>query len=111
MKPFFITVGARLSLLVVPETEAHFNGHPVITYTYSLFIKNRDEYAHTVIVEDVLKVDKQKHPDYMGSIVFEQPDKLFDYIPDGAKTLDGSMVQEIIERITEFRDKPKMWSF
>ena len=41
----------------------------------------------------------------MGTIVFEQPDKIFNYVPDGLTRLKGTEVQEAIELITEYRDK------
>ena len=43
MKPIFITVGSALPLMILPDTEAHLDGHPVITYTYSLY-RNKDEF-------------------------------------------------------------------
>jgi len=37
MKPILITVGERLPLIIIPEIDAHMDGHPVLAYTYLIF--------------------------------------------------------------------------
>ena len=37
MKPIFITVAGDLNLRVIPDSLAHVDGHPVITYSYTIY--------------------------------------------------------------------------
>ena len=110
MNPIYFKIGKYLSLMVIPDSQAHQNGHTILTYTYSIY-KNAtgrsDEYSQK---ESTLHIEKKNDPNYLGFITFEQPGKLFTYTADGAADLTSDQVEEIIEVISHYRDTPKMWS-
>jgi hypothetical protein len=110
MTPIFFTVGAKLPVMVIPNTEAHIDGHPVLTYTYNLYFDEGFEDPATLrLKEKELLLDKKKSPNYMGFITFEDPGKLFTYTADGQMELSSDQVQEIIENISHYRDHPGLW--
>jgi hypothetical protein len=86
------------------------DGHPVLTYSYSIFKRKTDSVPDLSESDKLQQPGKQSNPDYMGSIVFEQPDKLFNYVADGQQKLTSDEVQQAIEQITDYRDKPQIWS-
>jgi len=109
MKPIYFTIGKKLPLMIIPDSQAHLNGHTILTYTYSIF-KNpagKNEYLNK---ESTLHTEKKHDPNYMGYITFEQPGKLFTYTADGSENLTSDEVEETIEYISHYRDTPKMWS-
>ncbi|WP_342647478.1 hypothetical protein [Mucilaginibacter sp. CSA2-8R] len=99
-----------LSLMVIPDTQAHLNGHAVITYTYSIF---KDTGLKTTGLEKSksgeLHLVKHNDPDYMGYITFEDPGKLFTYTADGNEDLTADQVEQVIENISHYRDNPDLW--
>lgn len=110
MKPIFITVAPKQQLMVIPDSDAHADGHPVLTYTYSVYRDQQNgDPTQLVAKETNLHLAKNEDPDYMGFITFEQPGRLFTYTADGSIELTSDEVEEIIEQITEYRDKPKLW--
>jgi hypothetical protein len=109
MQPIFFTIGARLPLMIIPDSQAHVDGHPVLTYTYSVY-KNSKKHSELVNIESNLHLTKNTNPDYMGYITFEQPGRLFTYTADGQQDLSSDEVREIIEMITHYRDTPAMWT-
>ena len=56
MKPFFITVDAGQSLMIVPESDTHADGHAVLTYSYSIFKNKETGHPEYLTTERVLKV-------------------------------------------------------
>jgi hypothetical protein len=111
MNPIFFTVGAELPVMVIPNTEAHLDGHTVLTYTYNIYRDYGFEDPVTLkLKEKELLLEKKKSPNYMGFITFEEPGKLFTYTADGNHELSTDNVQEIIENISHYRDHPGLWS-
>ena len=111
MKPIFLTVMDELPLMIIPDSQAHMDGHPVLTYTYSIYRDKRKEDNNAMIdVEALLSPEKKNDPAYMGYITLQQPGKLFTYTKDGKDTLTNDEVEEIIEQISEYRDSPQMWN-
>lgn len=108
MQPIFFTVGTDLPVMIIPDSQAHINGHPVLTYTYSIYRNNKKHNERSI--ERNLHLTKNTDPDYMGYITFEQPGKLFTYTADGRQELNSDEVQEIIEMISHHRDTPGMWT-
>lgn len=109
MKPIFFTLTSHLRLMVIPDTEAHLDGHPVISYTYSLFIaRDRDHEEQALEKESTLHLDKINDPDYLGFVAFEQPANVFSYTA-GQHELSIAEVEEVIELLTKFRDNPPLW--
>ena len=69
MKPIFITVAAKLPLMIIPDSQTHMDGHPVLTYTYSIYRDKYDGHLRPSIdTEALLSPEKKKDPDYMGYI-------------------------------------------
>lgn len=108
MQPIFFKVGTDLPVMIVPDSEAHVNGHPVLTFTYSIYRNHNINPSSLVNIESNLHLTKNTNPDYMGYITFEHPGKLFTYTP-GQQQLNSDQVQEIIETITQYRENPAMW--
>jgi hypothetical protein len=38
MTPIFFILDSSLPLMVIPDTQAHLNGHTILTFTYSIFL-------------------------------------------------------------------------
>ncbi|MDB5010079.1 MAG: hypothetical protein JWQ06_868 [Mucilaginibacter sp.] len=111
MKPLFITVKTQLLLMIIPDSQAHVNGHPVLTYTYNIYRHNPHNIDNLMTdTENLLGVDMKNDPRYMGYITFEQPGKLFSYTADGKGELSSNEAEEVIEQISHYRDTPDMWS-
>jgi len=96
--------------MVIPDTQAHLNGHAVITYTYSIY---KDTGRGAADLErsksGELHLAKHSDPDYMGYITFEEPGKLFTYTADGHEDLTADQVEQAIEQISNYRDNPDLW--
>ena len=108
MKPIYFTLGDDLQLMIIPDTQAHVDGHPVITYTYSIF-RNKEDPFYAEMKESRLHLSKNNDPDYFGFITFEQPDKIFSYTADGFNTLTREEIEVLIEKISEYRNAPQKW--
>ncbi|MGI4729023.1 MAG: hypothetical protein ACRYFL_01855 [Janthinobacterium lividum] len=110
MKPIFITVGATHPLMIIPDSQAHANGHPVLTYTYSIY-----GYRQPIDQEQIdsktseLLLKKKHDPDYVGTITFELPGRIFNYESAEGQELSADEVEEAIEQITLYRETPGMW--
>jgi hypothetical protein len=111
MKPFYFKINESQPIMVIPDTDAHLDGHPVLTYSYTLY-KSRPGHSvpNPVKTDQLLEPDKRKNPDYLGTISFDLPYKAFSYISDGMNELSGDEVQEIIEKITRYRKNPNLWA-
>ncbi|HEY9194940.1 MAG TPA: hypothetical protein VIM77_01700 [Mucilaginibacter sp.] len=111
MKPLFFTLTTKRHIMIIPDTHAHVDGHPVISYTYSLFV---DRYAgnprQAAPKESSLHLDKIKDPDYLGFIAFEKPGNVFSYTPGDYDALSVPEVEEVIEHIGFIRSNPQLWS-
>lgn len=74
MQPIFFTVGAKLPLMVIPDSQAHLDGHAVLTYTYSIYRdRQHGQPAQAKSKETDIHLEKKDDPDYLGYIVFELP--------------------------------------
>lgn len=110
MQPIYLKIDDHLPLMVIPESDAHIDGHPVLTYSYAIYRDEPGDGDHfSVDTEKLLAPDRIKHPHYLGFLVFEQPAKLFSYTADGKEALTGDQVGEIIEQITHYRENPALW--
>lgn len=108
--PIYFTVEGK-AVKVIPNTEAHLDGHQAITYTYNIY---NDGDPHDDLTEQrqesELLLEKKLDPNYLGFITFEDPGRLFTYTADGHDELTSAEVEEIIENITHYRDNPGMWA-
>ena len=110
MKPIYFSIVKNFPIMVIPDSQAHQNGHTVLTYTYSIFKNPTGQENEFLRKESTLHTDRKNDGNYMGYITFEQPGKLFTYSADGSEDLASEDVEEIIEVISHYRDTPKMWS-
>jgi hypothetical protein len=110
MKPFFITTSNHLPLIILPDSDAHADGHPVLTYTYSIYRRDASVLIRLNQPDKLLQLSKKDNPDYLGYITFEQPGKVFSYFADGEDELSPNEVTDVIEEINHFRDTPQLWT-
>ena len=109
MYPLFFKLG-DLSLIILPDTQAHLNGHAVITHTYSLFDYRHEDNASLMEErKSKLHLINNHDPDYYGLITFELPDKLFNYTAGGIRSLESDRVEQIIEFLSDIRNNPNLW--
>lgn len=100
----------QLRLIIIPDTQAHLNGHTIITHTYSIFLDNGENgLALMRSRESVLHLEFNPDPDYFGYITFEMPDKLFVYTADGNRELSTEQVEMVIEFLSDYRTNPALW--
>lgn len=96
--------------MIIPDTQVHMDGHPVLTYTYSVYRDKQDKALQQAEAKQSrLHLEQNNDPDYMGYITFELPGKLFNYTPDGSERLNSDELEETIEMISEYRDKSSLW--
>jgi hypothetical protein len=110
MKPLFFNLDKTLALMVIPDTEAHLDGHAILTYTYSIF-RDRDNGnpLQSLSKESKLHLKRTNDPDYYGYITFENPGQLFTYTSGEQNELTSEQVMELIEEISEVRNNPSLW--
>lgn len=109
LRPIYLTIGEQ-PLLIIPDTQAHLNGHVVLTHTYHIYrqsgiLINNEFFAQ----EERLAVADPNNPDYMGYLAFDIPGKLFTYYPEGQATLHDDDLKELISNLSEYRDNPGLW--
>lgn len=111
MKILHFTLTNNLKVLVIPDTQAHLDGHTILTYTYSVFL---DIDAGNPLIarskESSLHLEQINDPNYYGYITFEKPGTLFTYTADGQKELNSNEVTELIEHLSDVRDNPALWN-
>ncbi|WP_162842729.1 hypothetical protein [Mucilaginibacter pineti] len=110
MEPLYFKLSSAQKLMIIPDTLAHLDGHPVITQTYSLF-KDTDT-GNPLIArskENSLHLEEINDPNYLGHIDFELPDKLFSYHP-GKMSLENGELEQVIEFLSNHRDNPQKWN-
>ena len=104
MAPLFFTLGNRLPLMIIPDTQAHLNGQTMLTYTYSIFLDiDKGDPKQSISKENFLHLDRIKDPNYYGFITLEKPGMKPIYKADGYKKLSSDEVAEIIERLSDKR--------
>jgi hypothetical protein len=99
------------SFLVMPDSKAYADGHPVLTSSYNIFKKEVVSSRDGLTPDELLTPQKNNNPNYLGYITFEQPGKLFTYTAGDYGELSRNELKEIIEQISHYRDSPQMWSF
>lgn len=112
MAPLFFTLSNGNRVMVIPDTQAHVDGHPVITYTYSIFKDNGlEEQLQGKTKDSTLHLERIKDPYYCGYITFEKPGRIFSYTANGQTEISSDEVQELIENLTHLRDNPDLWHY
>lgn len=111
MKTLYFTLENDLKVMVIPDTQAHLDGHTIITHTYSIF---RDIDAGNPLMarskESTLHLEEITDPNYYGFITFENPGSLFTYTAEGSLELTSEEVTELIEHLSNVRDNPPLWN-
>lgn len=111
MKTLYFTLENSLKLMVIPDTQAHLDGHTIITHTYSVFA---DIAAGNPLLarskESTLHLEEINDPNYYGFVTFEKPGSLFTYTANGPLELTSEEVAELIEHISDVRDNPPLWN-
>jgi hypothetical protein len=108
MAAFYFNIGSNFTLKVIPEPRVHMDGHPIVTYSYNLYRDNRTDNPEDIFSQDDDK-RKQSNPNYLGSITFEVPGRVFNYIADGQDSLSREEVELAVEHISHYRDNPELW--
>ncbi|WP_428330075.1 hypothetical protein [Mucilaginibacter sp.] len=111
MKTLYFTLANHLKIMVIPDTEAHLDGHTIITHTYSVF---EDTGMGNPLIarskESTLHLEKIEDPSYYGFITFERPGSMFSYTADGQQELTSDEATELIEHLSDVRDNPALWN-
>lgn len=98
-------------MLIIPDTQAHLDGHAIITRTYYIYRQSGILINNELFdQEEKLTAPDKNNPDYMGYVVFDVPGKLFTYFPEGKTKLDSDALTEPIENLSHYRDNPGYWS-
>ena len=108
MKPIFFTVDNSLPLKVIPDTQAHLDGHTVIAYNYNIFLDSAKNDPSKLLTQQPAS-DKMTDPDYYVYITFERPGHLFSYTPGEQRQLTRAEIEEVIEQLNHYRDNPELW--
>ena len=110
MQPLYFKIDNNLPLMIVPQSDAHVDGHPVLTYSYLIFRdENVEDHHYTVDTDKLLTPDRKNNPNYMGTLNFVQPGKIFSYEADGNHALEQRDIEEVIEMITHYRENSALW--
>jgi len=102
MVPLFFSLGNRLELMIIPDSDAHVNGQTILTNTYSIFrdIAQQDP-RQSESKEATLHLERVKDPDYYGYLSRKGPGRVFTYMADGKKELSPDEVAQLIEQIKD----------
>jgi len=110
MKAFYILVNKIMPVIVIPDADAHVDGHPVLTYSYTLYKSDQGmEVIFTLDTDALIAPAKRKHPDYLGTIYYEELKSEYTYSADGLNELGHHEVAEIIKLIVYYRNNPAIW--
>ncbi|WP_299512074.1 hypothetical protein [Mucilaginibacter sp.] len=109
MAAFYFKIGNKLSIIAIPEMRVYMDGHPILTYSYSLYKNTAAEYPPSDILKEEQHLKKQLDPNYLGFITFEIPGKLYNYVADGRQSLSKEEIEQAVEQIVHYRDNPALW--
>ena len=99
-----------LSLIIFPDTQAHLNGHTIITHAYSIYnYTSGIDPARVIRRKSTPTLVNNDNPDYFGQITFELPDRVFTYSAGTFCSLDTDQIEQVIEFISDFRNNPTLW--
>ena len=96
--------------MVMPDTQAHLDGHFVLTNTYSIFLDmDNGNPGQSKSKEASLHLERIQDPYYYGYITLELPGKVFTYTANGETRLNEDEVEEVIEDIIQLRTDRALW--
>jgi hypothetical protein len=110
MNPIFLTIRGELALRIIPDSIAHVDGHPILTRSYSIYNDTGKSNAIQFKKEEKLHLEKKDDPDYRGEIIFEKPGRFYRYVAEDEQRLDIFEIQELVEKLSEYRDDPSNWN-
>jgi hypothetical protein len=97
--------------MVIPDTQAHLDGHAIVIHPYSIFL---DIGAGNALMarskESTLDLNKNNDPDYCEYIATEKAGYMFTYTADGERKLSAGEVTELIEHLNYVRDNSTLWN-
>jgi hypothetical protein len=110
MRPLRISLNNKKNLMVIPDTEAHLDGHPVLTYSYGIYLDNGQPFPEQGAGKNnELHLTHHHDPNYRGELIFEIPGKLFNYHMEGTERLNRAELDELIGSLSELRNDPASW--
>lgn len=109
MKPFFSTLKSGLKIMILPDTIAHINGHPIITATYSIYRQSTELSENVSRKETTELLEPNPDPDYLGMVRFDVPERVFSYESGREFFLDSDEVREVIQLLSEIRKDRSFW--
>ena len=108
MKPIFVTVNNILEIMVVPDSEVHLDGHPIITYSYNLYLMSRNASNDKCNLEDQAELARPSKTNYMG-VIFSNATGVYTYDTNGPLELSEKELNEVIQKIDDYRNSPSLW--
>ena len=97
-------------IIVIPDVNAHVDGHPILTSSYTLYKSDRThDKLHMLNTDKHLAPEKLKHPDYLGTVFYEESDRSISYSADGLNELSHYEVEDIIKQINSYRKNSGIW--
>lgn len=109
MNPFYVTVGKDIPLMIIPDSLAHVDGHPILTYSYSIYHDGERNAELQKLRVTQQHLEKKNDPGYMGTIVFETPGRSLNYIADGRHKLSAFEIKELVDKIDHYRENTSLW--
>jgi len=102
MVPLFYSLGNRLQLMIIRDSEAHLNGQSILTKTYSIFQDMAlGDPRQSKSKEGTLHLERINDPEYYGFLTRQSPDTLFSYTADGKKQLSKDELAQLIEQLAD----------
>lgn len=97
--------------MIIPETQAEVYDYPVMTFTYQVYRDNSaNDQKNPALTEEALsKTGRNREKDFLGYIIFEFPEKQYNYIEQGADVLSLTELHETIEQIMRYRKSYGVW--
>jgi hypothetical protein len=77
MQPIYFEVDHNLPLMVVPESDAHMDGHPVLTYNYAIFNDPDQGGDHFTPQDSLLTPEKKQTPTIWAPMFLSNPAACF----------------------------------
>lgn len=109
MLPIYFTLRPALQLIIIPDTQAHLDGHTIITRTYHIHKKDEALSREFYTNLERLGINHNDEPSYMGYLTFDVPGRVYSYTSDGDLSLSTSEIEQLIEFLNELRENPPMW--
>lgn len=95
--------------MILPDTIAHIDGHPIITATYSIY-KDSTKISKDIGKQETTELlQPNPDPDYLGVIKLDVPDRLFTYESGRKFFLDSDEVREVIQLVSDIRENRSFW--